>query len=162
MKTGGLTLEQVALDNVTASAETLEKVVLKLRTGQMPPPSAARPDGPAIEQFAGSLERALDQAAAALPNPGRPVVHRLNRTEYANAIRDLLALDIDARSMLSRSTIPIQTASTTTPTSFRFHRCCSSDICRLPTRLPARRSARADGRRSTSTMCRSSWRRTSD
>jgi mono/diheme cytochrome c family protein len=100
LKTGGLVLEQIDLDQVSANAETLERVVRKLRTGQMPPAGAPRPDRPAIDAFASSLETALDHAAAAAPNPGRIIIHRLNRTEYANAIRDLLALDIDTRAWL--------------------------------------------------------------
>jgi hypothetical protein len=100
LKTGNLVLEHVDLDRTGANAETLEKIVRKLRTGQMPPPGAPRPDTGSIAAFAQSLEAALDSAAAASPNPGRPIVHRLNRTEYANAIRDLLAVDIDVRSLL--------------------------------------------------------------
>src|SRR5947209_3350667 len=100
LKTGGLVLEQINLGQIAANAETLEKVVLKLRTGQMPPPGAPRPDKSATEAFTASLESALDTAASAAVNPGRPMIHRLNRTEYANAIRDLLALDIDARGLL--------------------------------------------------------------
>ena len=59
-----------------------------------------RPDRATVLAFVADLEGALDQAAAANPNPGRPVLHRLNRTEYANAIRDLLGLDVDAEALL--------------------------------------------------------------
>ena len=72
----------------------------KLRGGMMPPLGAPRPDQPAIDGFVSFLETSIDRAALARPNPGRSPLHRLNRTEYANAIRDLLALDIDATALL--------------------------------------------------------------
>ena len=72
----------------------------KLRAGAMPPVGRPRPDAAAVSGFVSTLETALDRAAAARPNPGRAVVHRLNRSEYGNAIRDLLALEIDARALL--------------------------------------------------------------
>ena len=72
----------------------------KLRAGAMPPVGRPRPDAAAVTGFVSTLETALDRAAAAKPNPGRAVVHRLNRSEYGNAIRDLLALEIDARALL--------------------------------------------------------------
>jgi hypothetical protein len=94
MKTGGLTLDSVDLTNIAANAETWEKVVRKLRTGSMPPVGSRRPDQATYDTLIGWLETELDRAEALQPNPGRPLIHRLNRTEYANAIRDLLALDI--------------------------------------------------------------------
>ncbi|MGD0437405.1 MAG: DUF1587 domain-containing protein, partial [Bryobacteraceae bacterium] len=66
----------------------------------MPPPRAPRPDQPALVAFVSQLEAALDRSAAVKPNPGRVPVHRLNRTEYTNAVRDILALEIDGRSLL--------------------------------------------------------------
>jgi mono/diheme cytochrome c family protein len=100
-RTGNLTLERVDTDHAERSAETLEKVVVKLRSRAMPPPGARRPDNATYDAAAGWLESALDLAAAAHPNPGRPAgLHRLNRTEYANAIRDLLGVEIDAAAML--------------------------------------------------------------
>src|SRR5206468_2392451 len=89
-KTAGLMLDKMDLEHTGDSAETWEKVVLKLKTGMMPPGGARRPDRAAIDAFTSSLEKALDHSAAAKPNPGTPALHRLNRTEYANAIRDLL------------------------------------------------------------------------
>src|SRR5438552_18998005 len=95
-----IALDTLDLTNVPDDAEVWEKVLRKMRAGLMPPPGAARPDQAASQNLTGWLESQLDRAAAANPNPGRPLLHRLNRTEYANAIRDLLALEIDAASLL--------------------------------------------------------------
>jgi mono/diheme cytochrome c family protein len=100
LKTAGLALDAVDLASVPQSAEVWEKVVRKLRTGAMPPPSARRPDVATSDALAGWLEGELDRAGAAHPNPGPSLLRRLNRTEYANAIRDLLALDVDVASLL--------------------------------------------------------------
>ena len=100
IKTAGLMLDTLDLDRVGEKADVWEKVVRKLRTGAMPPAGARRPDKVTVEGFVSQLETALDRAAAADPKPGRPSLHRLNRTEYANAIRDLLTLDVDASSLL--------------------------------------------------------------
>jgi hypothetical protein len=96
LKTAGLILEKIDLENVPAAAPIWEKVVRKLRTGAMPPAGMPRPDKATYDSFATYLEAALDRSAAAKPNPGRPAIHRLNRAEYANAIRDLLGIDSDA------------------------------------------------------------------
>lgn len=78
-----------------------EKVIRKLRAGQMPPGGMPRPEPAALTELAAYLEAALDRAAAQSPNPGRPTaIHRLNRAEYSNAIRDLLGLEIDSQSLL--------------------------------------------------------------
>jgi hypothetical protein len=83
------------------SAETWEKVIVKLRSRAMPPPGARRPDNASYDRIANWLESELDRAAAARINPGRPgALHRLNRTEYANAVRDLLGVEIDPKTML--------------------------------------------------------------
>jgi len=100
LRTAELLLDKVDTENVSESAAVWEKVVRKLRTGAMPPFGMPRPDKTTYDSFATYLETELDRAAAAKPNPGRPVVHRLNRSEYSNAIRDLLALDTDAGSLL--------------------------------------------------------------
>jgi len=100
LKTGGLTLDNLNLDKVADNAETWEKVLRKLHGGMMPPQGMPRPDGATVDQFTGWLETSLDRAAAAHPEPGRTSLHRLNRTEYGNAIHDLLDLDIDAASFL--------------------------------------------------------------
>ncbi len=100
LKTGGLALDKVDVNNVSANAEVLEKVIRKLRNQQMPPDGLPRPDQAAADKFASSLETALDKAAQASPDPGRVVAHRLNRAEYVNVIHDLLALDIDGSEFL--------------------------------------------------------------
>ena len=100
LKTAGLSLDGLDLSRVGDSAETWEKVVRKLRGGIMPPVGRPRPDAASVDAFASSLESELDRAAAASPNPGRIPVHRLNRAEYTNAIRDLLALEINGPALL--------------------------------------------------------------
>ena len=92
--TAGVALNGVDFANVGGNAALLERVLRKVRTGEMPPAGMPRPTAPAATAFTKSLEDSLDRAAAAHPNPGRPAVHRLNRAEYSNAIRDVLALDI--------------------------------------------------------------------
>lgn len=100
LKTGGLSLTSADLSNVPANAETWEKVIRKLRTGSMPPQGVPHPDQAASDGLAKYLEDSLDRAAAAHPNPGHAAMHRLNRAEYANAIKDLLALDVDSTALL--------------------------------------------------------------
>ena len=99
-RTGGFSLEHADLTNIPKDAETWEKVIRKVRVGMMPPPGVPRPDKPALDAFAAFFETSLDRAATAKPNPGHVVMHRLNRAEYENVIRDLLALDIDATALL--------------------------------------------------------------
>lgn len=99
-KTAGLMLDKLDFTHPGPNAEIWEKVVRKVRSGMMPPGGAPRPDRATLDAFAASLELELDQAAAANPNPGFTGLHRLNRTEYANAVRDLLALDIDVSTLL--------------------------------------------------------------
>ncbi len=100
-KVGGLVLENKDLTHVGPDAETWEKVVRKLRMGSMPPPGMPRPDLQTTDGFVASLENALDQEAALHPNPGRTqALHRLNRAEYRNAVRDLLGLDVDTATLL--------------------------------------------------------------
>jgi hypothetical protein len=99
-RTGGLALDSLDLATIESTPDVWEKVVRKVRTGMMPPAGSPRPDAPARRALVSHLETALDNAARAAPNPGRPLVHRLNRSEYANAIRDLLALEVDVTSLL--------------------------------------------------------------
>ena len=101
LKTAGLTLDTLDVENIGAHAETWEKVVRKLRASAMPPVGLPRPEKSGYDGLISWLEGELDTAAAAAPNPGKaPTFHRLNRTEYQNAVRDLLALEIDAASLL--------------------------------------------------------------
>ena len=100
LRTAGLTLDKMDLANVSANAEAWEDVISKLQAGAMPPAGMPRPDQATYKSLTAYLETALDQAAAAKPNPGRVAVHRLDQVEYTNVIRDLLALDIDGRSLL--------------------------------------------------------------
>ena len=100
-KTGGLSLQGLSLTDIPAHGEVWEKVLRKVRTGEMPPPTVrTRPAPEAAAAFATYLESTLDGAAKASPNPGRAPVHRLNRAEYSNAIRDLLAVDVQPGSWL--------------------------------------------------------------
>ena len=103
-RTGGLSLERADLTAVPQRADAWERVVRKLRLGVMPPQGARRPERAVLDALAASLEHSLDTAAAARPDPGRPALHRLNRAEYANAIRDLLGLDVDVAALLPPDT----------------------------------------------------------
>jgi mono/diheme cytochrome c family protein len=101
LKTAGLLLDKADVGNVPAGADVWEKVIRKIRTGAMPPPGRPRPDQVAYDALRSWLESEIDRDAAARPNPGRTeTIHRLNRAEYHNAIRDLLALDIDVGSIV--------------------------------------------------------------
>ena len=99
-RTAELLLDQADLDKIGQQPEVWEKVVKKLRSGAMPPAGMPRPDQATYDSLALYLETALDRAATAHPNPGRPVLHRLNRVEYTHAVRDLLAVDIDGNTLL--------------------------------------------------------------
>jgi len=100
LKTAGLALDRISIDDVAGSAEIWEKVVRKVRGGLMPPAGARRPDARTRDVFVTSIETELDRAWAARPNPGRPLLRRLNRAEYGNAVRDLLAMDVDVAALL--------------------------------------------------------------
>jgi mono/diheme cytochrome c family protein len=101
LKTAGLALDTVDLTKPTANAEVLEKVIAKLRAGSMPPPKMPRADPATYRAIATQLEASIDQASAGHADPGRiSAVHRLNRAEYNNAIRDLFALDVDVKPLL--------------------------------------------------------------
>jgi mono/diheme cytochrome c family protein len=95
LKTAGLSLQNLGLTDVPEHAQVWEKVARKVRSGEMPPPTVrSRPDSQAARALVTYLENTLDRAAVSNPNPGRAPVHRLNRAEYSNAIRDLLAVDV--------------------------------------------------------------------
>jgi hypothetical protein len=100
LKTAGLSLQTIDTGQADDRADVWEKVARKLRTREMPPPAAPRPDERAYVAAAATLEHALDAAAAQRPRPGRVAVHRLNRTEYANAVRDLLGLELAPSQLL--------------------------------------------------------------
>src|SRR5688572_13720638 len=94
LKSGGFVIDPAAVTNVSAAADRWEKVVRKLRTQSMPPPGAPRPDAAGYDRVATFLETELDRAETARPHLGKlPLTHRLSRTEYRNAVRDLLALE---------------------------------------------------------------------
>ena len=100
LRTAELLLDKADVENVGHDAPVWEKVVSKLQARQMPPSGMPRPDESTLDSFATYLKTELDRAAAANPNPGSPTAHRLNRAEYANAIRELLAVEIDGPSLL--------------------------------------------------------------
>ena len=132
MRTAGLTLASPDLDKIGDNAELWEKVLHKVRTGQMPPMNMSRPDETTRKAMVSSLETALDRAAATNPKPGRVSAHRLNRAEYANVIRDLLALDINTKAFL----LPDEAdeGSETSRQALRCRRRTWNDISRPPTR----------------------------
>jgi mono/diheme cytochrome c family protein len=112
LHTQGLDLETIDLTNVSAGAEVWEKVIRKLRTGAMPPGGVPRPDRATDDSLASWLENEIDRTAAARPNPGKlPGLHRLNRAEYQNAIRDLLALEALPKEMDVAQLLPADSSS---------------------------------------------------
>ncbi len=140
-----LSLERIAPAAVAAHAPEWEKVVRKLRTRQMPPVGEPRPDEGTYDAVIGSLEDALDRAAALRPNPGRSAaIRRLTRTEYRNAIRDLLGLDVDVSTLLpadeSSYGFDNVTVGELSPTLLERYMSAAEKISRLavgrPTRAP--------------------------
>ena len=99
-RTGGLALDALDVSRVGDAPQVWEQVVLKLRGGMMPPAGRPRPDRQTYDGFRAWLEAELDRAAASRIEPGRVPAHRLNRAEYTNAVRDLLALEVDAAALL--------------------------------------------------------------
>ena len=101
VQTAGVNLEMLDAAKLNSNPELVEKVIAKLRGGSMPPPGSPRPEAEVYPRLAGLLEREMDRAWEANPNPGRiGAVQRLNRAEYNNAIRDLLAIDLDVKPLL--------------------------------------------------------------
>ena len=101
LKTGGLVLENLDIEERSPEVAALrEKIVRKVRAGVMPPARSPHPDKAVQVNLVSRLERINDREAELAPNPGRPLVHRLNRAEYANAVRDLLGIEIDGRALL--------------------------------------------------------------
>src|SRR6185312_5896936 len=101
LKTAGLDLSAVMDAPADANPEVWEKVARKLRTQEMPPPGVDRPSQTTYAKMNSLVETALDSLAAASPHPGRVAVHRLNRVEYVNAVRDLLGVQTDGAALLS-------------------------------------------------------------
>lgn len=148
LKTAGFVLDIADLKNVGTHAETWEKVVRKLRTEAMPPAGAPRPDRATYDSTAAYLETELDRAGAARPNPGSlPLLHRLTRTEYQNAIRDLLAVDALPKEMDYSLLLPADNASSgfdnisdllfVSPTSMERYLDAAAKISRLAIGDPA-------------------------
>ena len=100
LQTAGVMFDRVDIHRADVHRELFEKVASKLRSGLMPPPGRPRPAPTAVDAFVTALEAELDRVGAVAPNPGRVAAHRLNRTEYVNAIRDLLALEVDGEALL--------------------------------------------------------------
>ncbi len=100
LRTAGLMLDQMDVEKIGEGSAVWEKVLSKVEAGAMPPAGMPRPDKSTADSLVAWLETELDAAAAAHPNPGRPAIHRLNRVEYTNAVRDLLAVEIDGTSLL--------------------------------------------------------------
>jgi hypothetical protein len=100
LKSGNFSWTNIDLAHPDRSAQSLEKAVNMLHAGMMPPPGIPRPNAATMKAFVTSLETGIDRAAAVHPNAGAPALHRLNRTEYHNSIRDLLSIDVDVASLL--------------------------------------------------------------
>ena len=100
LKTGGFSLDHMDPAQAGSKAETWERVIRKVRAGMMPPAGLPRPDRATMDAFVARLETSLDKYAALHPNPGNVGLHRLNRAEYGNAVRDLLAVDVDVTTLL--------------------------------------------------------------
>ncbi|NOT45339.1 MAG: DUF1592 domain-containing protein, partial [Acidobacteria bacterium] len=100
LQTGGLDLQSLDLADLASHADVWEKVVRKVARNMMPPAGAPRPDAETLSAFVVALETALDRSAPSYPPADPPLLHRFNRVEYANAIRDLLALEVDAAALL--------------------------------------------------------------
>ncbi len=118
------------------NAEQAEKVIRKVGAGLMPPPGLPRPSMATLRNFTRSLESAIDAAAANNPNPGRPALRRLNRTEFANSVRELLGIEIDATKMLppedtSRGFDNLADAQTISATLMQSHVAAAGRIARL-------------------------------
>ncbi|HTR00612.1 MAG TPA: DUF1592 domain-containing protein [Candidatus Acidoferrum sp.] len=133
---GGLDLSAVVDGDVVAHSETWEKAIRKLRAGMMPPPGKQRPAPKQYGELVTDLERTIDSHSKV--NPGSVMLHRLNRTEYANAIRDLLALDIDATTLLpadssARGFDNIAGSLTISPTLLEAYATAAARVARMAT-----------------------------
>src|SRR5204863_6765890 len=136
-------LDSADVDNPAAKPEVWEKVVRKLRGRMMPPPGRPRPDEATYDALLTNLEKALDRAAAANPNPGRTdTFRRLNRTEYQNSLRDLLALDVDVSALLpadeSSYGFDNVTVGDLSPTLLERYLSAAEKVSRLAVGIPGR------------------------
>jgi hypothetical protein len=149
---GELSLEQVTAADVAERPEVFEQVVRKLRGGLMPPPGEERPESEQRAALVTALERYLDETAAARgPNPGRVVLHRMNRTEYATAVEELLGVRVDAKSMLPADTASdgfdnIAEVLRVTPTHIEQYVAAARDISRMAVGEKTPAPTRADYR----------------
>ena len=138
-----IALDELDLSNVAAHAEQWEKVIVKLRAGLMPPMGMPRPDRKTIDGLATWVETQIDRAATANPNPGRTEpLHRLNRAEYQNAVRDLLHLDVDIAALLPADDVSsgfdnIASALTISPTLMDRYLAVAQKVSRLAIGTPA-------------------------
>jgi mono/diheme cytochrome c family protein len=135
-KAGGLSLASFDAAQLEDNAAVVEKVIRKIRLGMMPPPAARRPEPAVLASLAEAFETRLDRAAAESPNPGRRPFQRLNRAEYARAIKDLLHLDIDVSQYLPPDTISdgfdnVADAQTLSPTLTEGYLRAAGQISRL-------------------------------
>jgi mono/diheme cytochrome c family protein len=131
---GGFSFSQLDLAHPALNADQAEKVILKVRTGLMPPAGRPRPSAAALQAFASALEARVD--AEAKLDPGRPLLHRLNRAEYRNAVRDLLDLDVDVENLLPPDNITqgfdnMSEALTVTPTLMDAYVTAAGKVSRL-------------------------------
>lgn len=133
---GNLSLDDFDVAEAADRAEVSERMIRKLRAGMMPPPGIPRPEGNALTDLVETLERTVDEAASADPNPGRRPFQRLNRPEYERAVRDLLALEVDAEDWLPLDTMSanfdnIADAQTLSPMLLEAYLNAAADISRL-------------------------------
>jgi len=151
LKSGGLSFAALDFAHPEQERAQFERMIRKLRVGLMPPPGAPRPAPAELAAFAASLEDALDRDAALHPHPGRPALHRLNRAEYSNSIRDLLHLDIDPAALLppddsSRGFDNMSGSLNTSPALMDAWLRAASRIARLAVGEPATAAATATWR----------------
>jgi cytochrome c5 len=127
LKTANLILDTANVRDLSESPETWEKVITKLRLRSMPPVGMPRPDESFYNSFTSHLKGELDRLAQINPNPGKEVTaHRLNRTEYTNAVRDLMGVEIDGAAMLPADNSGVLII---WETCFRYHSYYLRNIC---------------------------------
>jgi hypothetical protein len=147
-KAGGLSLAGFDTTRALEDVEVAEKMIRKLRAGMMPPAGARRPEGSALASLTEALETRIDRAAAANPRPGGRPFQRLNRAEYARAVRDLLAVEIDVSALLPADTISagfdnVADAQTFSPTLMEAYLRAASKVTALAVGDPAAETAEA-------------------